>query len=185
MSYAHTVLQGTRRVAGCRLLPLSVGHALLLERMQSPFQPGAQQVATAADCALLLLVCSRSFSRAKRLVNSWRCKPLLWALWLLLVFRTAPARRHLLAYVSEAWTGPDVWVDRGGRPSGGGALMVIINTLCSRLGVQYEEALDRPLRQAVWDVCAYWAQDGAMHFMSPEEAALMDEVRKVANGKAT
>lgn len=179
MTYAQTVFQDRARVEGRRLLPLTVGHALLLQRLKSPFAPRDTRTAGAGDCALLLFVCSRSWQVASKTLDSLRCKPWLWLEWLRVGFRFGHNRAQLFRYVSEAWTGPEVWLEGKSEPQDDDSLRVIINTLCSRMGLRYQDALNMPLRQAVWEVCGFWADEGRLKFMAPHEIEMREQLKEM------
>jgi hypothetical protein len=163
---------------------MTVGHALLLLRLQSPFAPGERPPALIGDCALTIEVCRRSHQSAVKFVDSWRCRPWLWWRWLRLSFCLERSRGQLLRYVSAAWTGPDVWVEKhaNGNSGDGDAMRTIINTLTAKLGRSYSDTLAMPLRQALWDVCEYWRQEGALRFATDAEKELLAEMRRQGNG---
>lgn len=183
MKYAEAVFQGRERVAGARLLPMTVGHALLLQRLGSPFSPGDRPPAEIGDCALAIEILRRPYPRAVSAANSWRIRPWLWLRWVMLSFRFQFYRWKLLSFVSNSWTLPEVWFNHAGEYSSGDPLRVIVNTLCAKLGRSAHDAMNTPLKQALWDVCEYWRQEGAIRFATPDEEELLAELRKgPANG---
>lgn len=168
-----------------RLQPLSLGHALLLQRLGSPFagpRVADHERAGRGDLALMLLTCGRPWQQAGRLVNQRRGEWLLWWIGLRLrsmgaIVRTTDA---LSAYVVHAWTGPRVWLKVGGTAQEPAeALTTVCGAMKGLMGLSHDEALSTPLRQALWDVCLYLQGQGVLEIVDSGDAALLHAAQKM------
>lgn len=188
MDYADAIYPDSARVAGVKLLPMQLGHALLLRRLNSPLsQPRCNGLfLDVGDCALGLFVLSQDQScAAKRIDSAWG-QVRLWWFALRLLPRLFKNKLKLAAYVQRQWQGPDVFVpqERKGDAGDGDALRTIIGTMTSRVGVPMEQVLSLPLTRAMWEVCGYWAQEGSLRFASQQEREIMEFYRRKQHGEA-
>lgn len=176
LQYATVAFPDARRVLGVRLLPLSVGHALLLDRIQSPFAPYRAYALTElpgfGDVVEALWILSRPASiaaeqrvslRGKATIAAWtirarlsaRFQPWRW-------FTVADAAERLLRIARDARTGPTLWVKEGSdKPQGAPFLASLKVTLMRFFRCTEREALDYPLRRALWDTSVWWEMHGS------------------------
>lgn len=90
-TFPGCVLPPTVRLGGRRLLPLTLGHALLLEAVESPFAPGAEitRLPGAGDNALAWWILTRSWEKARAGIDSRAARFWMWCF--------AQARRHCIS----------------------------------------------------------------------------------------
>jgi len=174
MDYAATIWPDHFRLGRRRLQPLSLGHALLLQRLGLSTLRPLEQDPGAGTLALYLAVLSRPWRRAAALVDSWRIR---WVLaWFALRF--IPLATRLVAsillgrYLTLAWRGPKVWTKNATAPTQDEPLRVLTCTLTQRLGYTHADALDLTLERALWEVCTHLAAEGHMEFYSSDDARL-------------
>lgn len=189
MDYADAIFPDTTRIAGVRLLPMQLGHALLLRRLNSPLsQPKCSGLfLDVGDCALGLFVLSRDQSCAAKRIDSWWGQVQLWWFALRLLPRLLRNKLALAAYVRRQWQGPEVFVPQKqgqGQEGDGDSLRTIIGTMTARIGVPMEETLSLPLTRALWEVCGYWAQEGSLRFASQTEREIMEFYRRQQHAEA-
>jgi len=183
MGYAATIWPDHSRLGRRRLQPLSLGHALLLQRLGlDTLRPLAQDPG-AGTLGLYLAVLSRPWRRAAALVDSWRAR---WVLaWLALRF-VAPATRLVAGillgrYLTAAWRGPKVWTKNATAPTQDDPLRVLTCTLTQRLGYTPDAALDLSLERALWEACTYLAAEGHLEFYTSDDARLAALARAEAS----
>jgi hypothetical protein len=174
MDYAATVYPDHWRLGRRRLQPLSLGHALLLQRLGLDTLRPLEQDPGAGTLALFLAVLSRPWRRAAALVDSWRGR---WVIrWLALRF--IPLATRLVTsillgrYLAAAWRGPRVWTKDTTAPTQDDPLRVLTCTLTQRLGYTHADALDLTLERALWEVCSYLAAEGHLEFYDSDDARL-------------
>lgn len=192
MKYADALFPDRVTVAGLALQPLSVGHAILLQRLGSPFgSPHSSDHAGAGpgDIALSLVICSRPWRSAARLVQSWRGRVAIRAVHLrLLTFVSQIAALDgLSAYVLAAWRGPRVWLKpRSSKADASDALANILHILMAHIGQSQSEAMDTHLNQAIWDACMHLQSNGVLELMDAGDddllAAAAAMEKELANG---
>jgi len=174
MDYAATIWPDHWRVARCRLEPLSLGHALLLQRLGLSTLRGLGPTPGAGDLALYIAILSRPWRRAVALVDSWRGR---WVLRWLALRLLHPATRAVASvtlerYFAAAWRGPRVWTKDNTAAKQDDPLRVLTCTLTQRLGYTHDAALDLPLERALWEACSYLAAEGLLEFYSSDDAHL-------------
>ncbi|MHC1762923.1 MAG: hypothetical protein AB9869_01270 [Verrucomicrobiia bacterium] len=173
------------RILGRTLQPYCLGHALLLHRVSSPYVQSDVKDAEAGvgDLLLALYICSRPWQEASEGIRSpWvRLRLKFWG-WQVrrrdLGMAVAVAEGQLLAYMSQAWSGPSLWEKQTSgeqRQAKAPPLASIKVILMTSFGCSEEEALSRPIRLALWD-CVVWAESqGTAELVSDEELAAIEE----------
>jgi len=163
-------------VLGVILHPLTLGHTLLLHRLESPFvTPGAE--AGDGDLALALGLCSRSFAAALIAVNDSRFAEKLQGLiegreeWELIAARTA-----FYKYLIAAHDGPKVKKHGSGRESGAPFLLNVKLSLMNGYGYTYTEALNMPLGQALWEHTTFLEREGRTEMRNRSDQEAHDRV---------
>lgn len=177
------------RICGCRLQPLTLGHALLLQAIGSPYAPITQATRKAkfGDFLVVLWICSRSWNKAARGIDGWRAR--LWLrvkLWSMVILRTRlPYREMLLAeYLATSQTMPLFWEEiKEGDSHGTPPILSLKMVLQTRWHKSESEALDTPLAQAIWEVCGFLESRGKMKIASERDMAIMAE-RRAARAKS-
>lgn len=153
MSYATAHFPRGTVVAGIRLRPLSLGHALLLARLGCPLIPGGSaRVPKRGDVATLLWVCSRPWRRAVVALGGWRSR--LWRAFVAgrLLQNHEETVVAAQSYLRDQISGPEATPSK----TGGGTLhaptlaILKVAGMCE-LGLTEEEVLDRPMGLTVWE----------------------------------
>ncbi len=171
----------------------TLGHALLLERLESPFvtqessnTPIHQSSVPApgpGDVKLFIALCSRPYPRALRLVASgalaWRLM-MVRCPWL----RLASAVDEILAYIQAFSHMPVRWEKEFEKTPGSPPLQQVKLTLMSRLGYTQRQALCTPLALAFWDFFGLWELEGKVELTDQDALAAARETIEEAKREA-
>jgi hypothetical protein len=138
-----------------RLRPYSIGHEILLSRIESPFVTGS--AATLPDLLLACMVCSQTFENGRKLTSSPSLMDLifmrLWR-WRLGKFDALAEMDKFETYRSEAMWIPDILVPLGtGRALNSPWPLRLLVTLMQRFHMTEDQALNTPMVKAT----ALWA----------------------------
>lgn len=159
------------------MAPFTLGHALLLERLGSPFIGGPARLPGLGDLRLALALCSLTYPRAVKLVG--RPRRLRLALWV--VGWTARSRYlpagtlQFFDYIRKFQNHPECWSGRGGgRAMGTPFFQAVKLTLVMHMGKTELEALCTPLSLALWDYAACWELSEKMELVSSADRAAME-----------
>jgi hypothetical protein len=172
--YVSACLPAPRTIAGVRVRPHSLGAALLLHRVGSPFVDLQNKNPGAGDCLLALFILSRPFAEAAVALNSTGCKA-----WMdkqskrLLKSPVDHIDLQIAGHIAQGGSAPRFWPGSGRQP-GAPTIQVIKITLLAKLGFTETEALDMPLAQANWDYCAFWEMEGGLKLYNEEDLALIE-----------
>ncbi len=151
---------------------------MLLEWLDSPFVT-AERGPGPADCALVIMVCSRSVELAERLCRSrfirWRLRA-----FMPFQFQFASTVFSLIRYMEAFSVTPSCWGGTGGRESGTPFLQSVKITHMAHLHRTEAEVLALPLPLAVHDYAAYWDIEGKIKIVNAAEEQAMDLVRVIA-----
>jgi hypothetical protein len=185
VDYASTVFPDECRVLGIRLETPRIGHALLLQRLGSPFaeldRKGLDQVRR-GDLAEALIVLSRPWRRAERLLRSRRGVWLMW--WYGLVLSSLAAQIEafdgLKGYLLLAWGGPKTWV----RPVAstqkrGECLSMLVSVLREKFGMPADTVYEMPICQGLWDVCLYLERAGLIEIIDSGDEDLLAKAEQM------
>ena len=160
--------------AGEPLHPFSVGHAILLRRMGSPFVAtegeAAQQVPGFGDLLVAVWICSRPATEALRRLDSWDQR-----LWLkvkrITRFHSLDRDRlAFLAYLTAAHQVPPLKLTSAptGEESGAPWFGVLVAVLVKHYHHTVEEALNTPLAVARWLNTMQLVEEGVVRIETPE-----------------
>lgn len=178
--YAAALWPDSVRACGLRLRPHSLGHALLLQRLRSPFAPGSAAPAGLGELVLAAFVCSRSWRAAAAGIN--RPGFGLWARW------TAFRRwRHegrdagaFRAYLSAAWRAPKSWARRnGGSQRGTDPVQLLIVTQRVRWQKPLRVALDTPVAEAILDHLEGLEAGGALRLWNARDHEMAERLEGI------
>ena len=176
LTFAQSLLPARVRVGGQQLAPVTLGHALLLSRIASPFAPygGPDRDPTPGETLLALWICSRGWRAAAAQLDSRRTR-----LWLRL---RVPTRRRtwyrdaaaLRIWLSDSCRGPEVWIEPlpGSSGGAGGAeftLQRLITSLLADLHISWHDVLDLPVVTA-WQLSLTFAErHGRVRLVTADE----------------
>ena len=168
--YLAALFPNRYRVLGIRLEHFTLGHALLLERLESPFMVHSR-VPGPGDLRLALGICSRRYPRAVRFANSRWLK---WRLPMVNRSEVLPGAAQMFDYIREYQQHPECWSGRGGgRLMGTPFFQAVKLTHVMHLGKTESEALGTPLGLALWDYAACWELLEKMELVSgPDRQAM-------------
>jgi hypothetical protein len=169
--YSEGYFPDTFRVGEMVLRQMTLGHALMLERLESPFAPWRPVTARigAGGIALFVEVMTRGWRDAARSLNrdGWwrRRRARRLAVRVLSDPRaSATVEKYLAAQVNVPnathWQRDDM------EPSGAEMTHSLMVVLMGQLGHTREEAMDTPLRLALWDQMALQEQNGTVSLES-------------------
>lgn len=182
--YSEALYPDRHRACGVDLLPMTLGHALLLQRLGSPFAEARpnpafgqfhKQGPSGADMLLACLVCSRPAARAAGAVNSrWGAAWIKWK-WITRRFRMGEDMLSFLRWYGVQWELPDfvtVRTSEGGPPRGAEFLHQLVVFCCSHLGCSHAEALEVPVAVAQYDYICHLEGDGQIRIVESRDAEL-------------
>ncbi|MBN9691301.1 MAG: hypothetical protein J0M24_13780 [Verrucomicrobia bacterium] len=167
------------RVARFRLQTLRLGHALLLQRLGSPFgeRPTSQLSALSSqlgDVALAVWICGRSPDSAlSRLQRTRSPRDLGWVAWRVNRYGLEKAEGELIAYLQAHWPEMSWWKQQQvpTRQLGADFMHRLVLTQ-RRMGLTLEDAMNVPLGVALWDLAAVAEENGAVSLVSDRDRAL-------------
>jgi len=148
--YLSAQLPATRFIAGVAVQPFCLGHALLLQRLRSPFMDSAA-VPGMGDALLALWVCSRPATEAIAQIHGGRIKWWLkWRSWRLRFWEPAALVELVRDHITTGSIGPRVKATHPvpGEPGTPLLLSLLLHQL--RLGRAEAVALNSPLRLVKW-----------------------------------
>lgn len=204
LDYSDALLPEGREVFGVRLLPLCIGHALLLHRVRSPLVVGRACPQRAVDSSehpsgalgqtrptmpglgdllLALEICRlpgvRLPSRARMKWLGVRQIRFTRAQKLRLDGEFLDACLAFRAHWRDAFSRvPGMWQDeKEDVDSGVPGLVGLKLGLMARFGVSEGEALATPIPRALYDLCAHAALEGKLKLYTAQEEEMMAAVR--------
>ncbi len=188
LKYAKACNPDPRKVIGVSLRPFCIGHAILLQSVDSPFVSASGKFTTIPDLLLAVWICSQSFDRASGQMNTalgWRWKfksfvaGLVLALnWKVFSERVAQFESYLAAQNENA---PHVWNDsKMTRASTAPGLLLLKRDLVARCGFTESEALNMPLAKAKWERAAWMEAEGACDFRTDQDEQLLKMAQEEA-----
>jgi hypothetical protein len=174
-------------VFGRKLKPFTLGNALLLQRLESPFAlEGQVNKVGSGDIALAVIICSMDYDRAIKTIDSWWFKHRLK--WFGYALRSIPAvavevelfKFH--RYLSLAWSIPPIWIEQGKskRDTGSPILGKLKTTMMGSMGKSESEALLTPLGLAFWDCCVIWESEGGVQVRPDVDDWMIEQNRMSA-----
>lgn len=166
MRYSATIFPDRHQAFGVRLLPMTLGHALLLDRLRSPFShpvPGGDPRPIHIDEALLCaMICSRSWRDAERMVDTTRAS--LWLRWKF-ARHSRFALLHILSlrrYHAETWSEPECRILHAytGPKRGAEFLALLVVSARTQLGIT--DPLDQPIARLQLELLVSAEQNGSL-----------------------
>lgn len=178
--YAAAALPVRPRVCGKWLRPFTVGHALLLHRLESPFITN-QAIPEWGDLILAVEILSRPPLEAE---ESLGCKWMRFALGTLWPIRLLWWRRSIQdeiekfeTYLDAAMATPMTWSKPeadNSQPSGSPFVLQLLVAQMAWLGKSESDALNTPYSSALWQVYTAGEMKGSLQIVSDRERAVME-----------
>ena len=170
------------------MLPLTLGHLVVLSRIESPFADATIDPALigVGDLAVALWVCSRPAVTAWNQFGSGRGRLSRWWIGLKVEARFTQLLDAFVSWMSIQRAGPDVWQSGGGSGAqrGAPALLVLLVTLVRKFGFTYREAFELTMAEAVWLHWASLEDDGLVQLMTDTEREAAEEAQRVSHDPA-
>jgi len=159
-------------VLGVRLVPYTVGHAIVLQRLRSPYVLGGE--ITPSDLVEAVLVCSQSPLESIKSIKSFWRDAILW-LW-----GKRIAKMNLMVesdkfqlWLKEQSTAPEVLVEAGAkskRPAMPWPERVLVG--CVSLGIDADKALQIPIGDAERLILAHAEMHGQVDLWDDQSEAI-------------
>jgi hypothetical protein len=174
-TFPGCVLPPTVRLGGRRLLPLTLGHAVLLEAVESPFAPGGEitQLPGAGDNALAWWILTRPWQEARDGIDGRAARFWMWCY--------AQARRRFISEDSVVLIRWIAWSckaplfikqrDGDGGERGTHPVLARCQTLSGNWGVPWPECLDVAWNTASILHLARWEEQGEIRVVNIEQHA--------------
>lgn len=179
-AYAKAIWPDPAACCGVRLRPFCLGHALLLQRLGSPFARDDSTSAGLGDLVTAVYVCSRNWRAAARGIRGrWFG---FWARW-----RAFRRWKHedadaaaWNAYLRAGWFSPKTWKgqDRSGI-RGTDAVQILVATQRLRWGKSIRAALDTPVAEAIMDHLDQLEAGGALRVWGARDDALSAKLEEI------
>lgn len=184
--YGAAVFPDRHRVAGVVLNQLTLGHALLLKRLDSPFGAEDERQLTHEQTLLAVYVCSLGWRLAAKRVNGRRVR--WWLKWTLAkrIDNEREDNASALRYFRAAWRCPQTFKGDGCR-SGGvrGAenihILIAHQRACFRKTM--DEAMDTPVAMAILDRLEAMEEVGTIRIWSAVHDAQAETIEKLKSGE--
>jgi hypothetical protein len=169
------------RVLGVQLLPLSLGHALLLESIASPLMRGAD--AGAGDLARAVWICSRPASELRGRPLDSRTVEKAWRRWVRAAGECDVVQEMavFVEYYAAFCRAPERWEVADGKPVKAAwpyAIAVAIRPLFASM----DEAFDQPVGHACCLKAAMDALAGDTSLMDETERTMRDSLENDHGG---
>lgn len=179
--YAAALLPDRHRVCGVLMQIHTLGHALLLRRLRSPYALGSGAgLPGLGDTVLAAYVCSRSWERASHGVDSF---------WIRVWIRVRSWRRWhreqedviaMSAYLQQAWATPTTFgTKRGGAERGSDRLQVLVSRQRKVWGKSLPQALSTSVSEAVLDHLEQLEESGDIRLWGPRDSALRSKLEEI------
>lgn len=186
--YARAVIPQRFTVLGQTLEPFTLGHALFLTRIDSPYAPWrtshreADEATAITDLVTAIWVCAQPWRTAVKEITHRRTKRL-FAKWARQIAGTKLSRAAALfqAYLGESIRGPRTFSKDTDTALRSPEVAIVCVMLAEAFGLSPEEALDSQLGAALWDLAAYHELKGRVELVDPVRAAALDSARRAAD----
>ena len=182
--YSEVLFPRTRAVCGWRLRTFTLGHALLLVRMGSPLppMPAVDRLPNAADVALGVWACGRTWRAALAALGGWRASQTVrFIAWTLSGSAWDVAQNDWLVYSAESVRRPNVWVKEKAPRCAAPVSASLHARLVTEFGMSIDDALDVPVALALHMTAADSEMNGASQFVSEHEEAVKRRAKEAAS----
>lgn len=179
-------------ILGIRLRPLSLGHIIILNRIESPFVfPGREPAVN--DLITGILLCSMTYEQGAsalddpslpRQIRKWGrkvCRKVGWRGFIGLTeeINWAEKASMFAEYLKDGMRTPDFQYDpEKAKDVEAPAHQIVKVALLSKTNLTEQEILDRPWALSIADFMTLRAMDGQIEFVDHDE---LDEAKKQAN----
>lgn len=184
-NYGRAMFPSGGSVGGYHLRPMTLGHAVLLERIGCPLMPcGARREAGPGDIATLIWVCRRRWDRAVASIGGrfsrWRRG--------MIAGRILPeilvARLEAENYVAQQMASPRFHPLDDNDEMEAPPLGAIKVALMADLGLSEMEALSRPLSASAWDLAINSERHGRIKIIGRQTEDAIHLARELGQQEA-
>jgi len=166
-------------VLGVRLVPYTVGHAIVLQRLRSPFVIGGEVAPT--DLVEAVTVCSQSPLESIRSIKS-RCSGLVLWLWGKRIERMnlIVESNKFQLWLKEQSTAPEVLMEAGSkskRPAMPWPERVLVG--CLNIGIAPDDAIQMPLGDAERLILAHAEMMGQVQLWDDRSEAIWQSQKEL------
>lgn len=189
ITYAKAVFPDKWRCIGIPLETHTLGHALLMHRLDNPLSgrpPAGPRVVQRGELLQALMICTRSWRSARALVDTHLEN--MWMAWRSIRLQKCGMESALMeihAYLLSAWPEIDWWRPADGRSINRGAeLLQVLIAQQQSAGLTLEAALDVPVAVAFWDLAAQSEKDGVINICGQSDSRILEHYDQlVASGR--
>ena len=182
-SYAKLVFPDQWSIGPWKMHMFTVGHAVLLQNLGSPFASlELDDVAKAGlgEVALAVMICRRPWRVARRLTRSWRGRLLLRWYGVQISSSYTTAAIALFQYVEDAWTIPKAWrKPTAVTKTSPETMLANAISLLAELRSSRDEIHDKPLRLALYEVCQILHRRGDIELLDEHDEDLIEAAAKM------
>lgn len=180
--YLHSIIPEPVTILGQELRPFSLGHYLLLNRLDCAFLSDDKE-ALLGDLLLGLLVCANTFETSQDILRRADLGDDIKA-WAENVgeFEADEKAELFTAYLAAAMEVPKFWTSgqANGAKVGAPWPQLVRTRLLSEGGLSAEEIMNQPLGQTWWDYLALNEQKGALKLNDATTEELLKRHREAA-----
>jgi hypothetical protein len=188
LSFALALHPNRVRVAGVLLMPLCLGHAILLTRIKSPlagYWTGEQKEIGVADIAWALWICERHATEAHRKLGSW------WTIRRVKKLAKQVAEhgsiatvRGMFEYLEQGFSGPKMRRESNSKPCGSPLLAMLYASLLSHFHRSDSDAFNTPISLALWNRAALLEEKGIAKVWTDEDEEFAETARSMTQEEA-
>lgn len=171
------------RVAGVLLMPLAIGHAILLTRLRSPlasYWTGERKTVNVGDVALAIWVCERPATEAHSKIGDRMTR------WRIGRLAKRVAKRgsiaviyELVNYLQAGFSGPKMKRSGNSSSCGSPILAMIYASQLAHFHRSDSEAFNTPISLALWNRAALLEEKGVAKVWTEEDQDLVDYARNL------
>ena len=176
------------RFGGRRLGPLTIGHLMLLRRVDCGLNPlsiedGVREM-TVGDVALTWYIVSRPWQEARDGLGTARARVALWLFCIRFVGKHRAAGAALLEWMTGQCALPPFESRNHGSdneesdPRGTPHELILAQSVCRCWGLSWIEAKDLPVAEANWLLLARWEESQSVVISSTAVDAEADALRR-------
>lgn len=180
MTYAEVMLPPRWTIGGYRLRPMTIGHALVLDRLESRFVIHDRGEPGAGDVALLIWVCGRPWRWAWWLAGTWYFRRCLRRAAAACRMSGSQATAQAIGFLKWSFAGPEELDSGTGERLQSPPFALLKVGLMTTLGVSETEALDTPVARAVWDMAVAGERKGEVKMGTHSMRGLIRVARDMA-----
>lgn len=163
-TFAQAVYPDTWKIGRVRLRTLTLGHAVLLQRLDNPYaEYQAKPVEKLEKLTTAAFLCSRPADVAARTVDGWWARN--WMVWRAITWGRTHAEREqeMRLYIAASWLIPEIKIlGKSGSAMGTDALHTLWLHRRVVLGETEEQAARCPLLRARLDRLAWLEEQGSI-----------------------